>query len=195
MKIVTYVFHTLKCLKLNSLDNEFIRRIREKREDELKYFNKTADIELITMLINSNINIILIIFTLYFFAYSNKEIEIINSMTPPLLLIPFFFNRLFSNLVSVKRLQNFLENKEEFESGKYQNIDELKKDVLIKFDNISFGIHKNQVKNKKNKKNKRRIFKNFLNTSTSSIYPMSIELSEIKDSIKIKPKPKLRIID
>ena len=204
MKIVTYVFHTLKCLKLNSLDNEFIRRIREKREDELKYFNKTADIELITMLINSNINIILIIFTLYFFAYSNKEIEIsnlfvafqlINSMTPPLLLIPFFFNRLFSNLISAKRVQNFLENKDEFESGKYQNIDEFKKDVLIKFDNISFGIHKNQVKNKKNKKNKRRIFKNFLNTSTSSIYPMSIELSEIKDSIKIKPKSKLKIID
>ena len=41
MKIVTYVFHTLKCLKLNSLDDEFIKRIREKREDELKYTNKT----------------------------------------------------------------------------------------------------------------------------------------------------------
>ena len=204
MKIVTYVFHTLKCLKLNSLDDEFIKRIRERREDELKYFNKTADIDLITLLINSNINLILIIFTLYFFGYTNKEIEIsnlfvafqlINSMTLPLLLIPFFLNRLFSNLLSVKRLQNFLKTQEEFESGKYQNIDEFNKNILIKFDNISFGIHKNQVNNNKNKKNKRRIFKNYVNTSSSTIYPMAIELSEIKDSIKIKPKPKLRIID
>ncbi len=203
MKIVTYVFHTLKCLKLNSLDDEFIKRIREKREDELKYTNKTANIDLTTFIINSNINLILIIFTLYFFAYTNKEIEtsklflafqLINSMTFPLLLIPFFFNRLFSNLLSVKRLQNFLKS-EEFVSGKYQNEEEYNKDILIKFDNISFGIHKNQIEHKKRKKNKRRIFKNFLNQSTSAIYPISIELSEIKDSIKIKPKPKITIID
>jgi hypothetical protein len=62
MKIVTYVFHTLKCLKLNSLDNEFINRIKEKREDELKYTNKTTNIDLTTSIINSNINLILIMF-------------------------------------------------------------------------------------------------------------------------------------
>ena len=203
MKIVTYVFHTLKCLKLNGLDDEFINRIKEKREDELKYLNKTTNIDLTTFIINSNINLILIIFTLYFFAYTNKEIEISNlfvafqliySMTYPLLLIPFFFNTLFSNLLSVKRLQNFLKT-EEFETGKYKNNEEYNKNILIKFDNVSFGIHKNQVKNKNKKKHKRRIFKNFLNTSTQSIYPMSIELSEIKDSIKIKPKPKISVIE
>ena len=202
MKIVSYVFHTLKCLKLNSLDDEFIKRIREKREDELKYTNKTTNIDLITFVINSNINLILIIFTLYFFAYSNKEIEISNlfvafqliySLTYPLLLIPFFFNRYFSNMLSVKRLQNFLRT-EEFQPGKYENKEEYNKDILIKFDNISFGIQKHQLKNKKRKK-KRRIFKNFSNTSTSVIYPMSFELGEIKDSVKIKPKPKVRIID
>ncbi len=203
MKIVTYVFHTLKCLKLNSLDDEFIKRIKEKREDELKYTNNTTNIDLTTDIINSNINLILIMFTLYFFAYSNKEIEIsnlffafqlIHSMTYPLLLIPFFFNTLFSNLLSVKRLQNFLKT-EEFETGKYKNDEEYNKNVLIKFDNVSFGIHKNQIKNKNKKKNKRRIFKNVLNTSTSAIYPMSIELSEIKNSIKIKPKPRISVID
>jgi ABC-type multidrug transport system fused ATPase/permease subunit len=203
MKIVTYVFHTLKCLKLNSLDDEFINRIKEKREDELKYTNKTTNIDLTTSIINSNINLILIMFTLYFFAYSNKEIEIsklfvafqlIYRMTYPLLLIPFFFNTLFSNLLSVKRLQNFLKT-EEFETGKYKNDEEYNKNILIKFDNVSFGIHKNQINNKNKKKNKRRVFKNFLNTSTSTIFPMSIELSEIKDSIKIKPKPKINVID
>jgi ATP-binding cassette subfamily C (CFTR/MRP) protein 4 len=60
---------------------------------------------------------------------------------------------------------------------------------------VSFGIHQNHIKNKNKSRKKRRIFKNIFNTSTSSIYPMSMELSEIKKSIKIKPKPKLKIID
>ena len=115
-------------------------------------------------------------------------------MTFPLLLIPFFFNRLFSNLLSVKRLQNFLKT-EEFIFGKYHNEEEYNKDTLIKFDNISFGIHKNQVNLKNKNKNKRRIFKNILNTTNSTLYPISIELTEIKNSIKVKPKPKITIID
>ena len=203
MKIVTYVFQTLKCLKLNGLDDEFIKRIREKRENELDYINRTANIDMYTFIINSNINLILMIFTLYFFAYSKKEIEIsnlfvafqlINSMTMPLLLIPFFFNRLFSNLLSIKRVQNFLRT-EEYEMGKYENKEEYNKDVLIKFDNISFGLHQNQIKNKYKKRKKRRIFKNILNTSSSVVYPMSVDLSEIKNSVKIKPKQKIRFID
>ena len=203
MKIVTYVFQTLKCLKLNSLDDEFIQRIRERRENELDFYNRTTSIDMYTFVINSNLNLILMIFTLYFFAYSKKEIEIsnlfvafqlINSMTMPLLSIPFFFNRLFSNLLSIKRVQNFLKT-EEYEVGKYENKEEYDKNVLIKFDNISFGLHQNQLKNKYKKKRKRRIFKNILNTSNSVVYPMSMDLSEIKSSVKIKPKQKIRIID
>ena len=114
-------------------------------------------------------------------------------MTFPLLLIPFFFNRLFSNLLSIKRVQNFLKT-EEYEIGKYQNQEEYDKDVLIKFDNISFGLHQNQIKNKYKKSKKRRIFKNILNTSSSVVYPMSMDLTEIKSSVKIKPKQKITII-
>ena len=201
MKIVTYVFHTLRCIKLNSLEDEFIKRIKEKRDNELKYIKNSINIDLMSLVINSNINLIFFILTLYFFAYSNKEIEIsnlfvafqlINSMTFPLLLIPFFFNRLFSNLMSVKRLQNFLKI-EDCEPREYENIEEFSKDILVKFDNISFGINKNQLI--KNKKNKTKVFRNYLNTSISSENPMPIELSEIKDTLRNKPKPKLQIID
>ena len=203
MKIVTYVFQTLKSLKMNSLDDEFIKRIRERRENELDYINRTTNIDMYTFIINSNINLILIIFTLLFFAYSKKEIEIsnlfvafqlINSMTFPLLLIPFFFNRLFSNLLSIKRVQNFLKT-EEYEIGKYENKEEYNKDILVKFDNISFGLHQNQITNKHKKNKKRKIFKDILNTSSSVVYPMSMDLSEIKSDVKIKPKQKIRIID
>ena len=79
--------------------------------------------------------------------------------------------------------------------GKYENKEEYNKDILIKFDNISFGLHQSQLKNKYKKKKKRRIFKNILNTSTSVVYPMSMDLTEIKSDVKIKPKQKIRIID
>ena len=188
MKIVSYVFQTLKCLKLNSLDDEFIKRIKKKREDELKYIKRTMTIDLFTFIINSNINLILVIFTLCFFAYSNKELEIsnlftsfqlIHSMTFPLILIPFFFNRLFSNLISVKRLQTFLQT-DEFELNKFKNIKELNKDLLVKFDNVTFGLQKNsQEINFKNKNMKKNKYSNLsLNTSTSPSNP-SIELQDI----------------
>ena len=187
MKIVSYVFQTLKCLKLNSLEDEFIKRIKSKREEELKYIRKTLNIDLSTFIINSNINLILVIFTLYFFAYSNKELEIstlftsfqlINSMTFPLILIPFFFNRLFSNLLSVKRLQSFLQT-DEFELNKYKNNENNKKDILVKFDNVNFGLQKNEKqKNIKNKKIKDNIYSN-LSLNNSSHNATSIELPEI----------------
>lgn len=206
MKIVSYVFQTLKCLKLNSLDDEFIKRIKNKREDELKYIRKTLNIDLFTYIINSNINLILVIFTLCFFAYSNKELEIsdlftsfqlIHSMTFPLILIPFFFNRLFSNLISVKRLQTFLQT-DEFELNKFKNIKEFNKDILVKFDNVTFGLQKNsQEKNFKNSNMKKNKYLNLpLNTSASPSNP-SIELQEIsqvKKNTKDKNSNKKDII-
>ena len=194
MKIVSYVFQTLKCLKLNSLDDEFIKRIKNKREDELKYIKKTLNIDLFTFIINSNINLILIIFTLCFYAYSNKELEIsnlftsfqlIHSMTFPLILIPFFFNRLFSNLISVKRLQTFLQT-DEFELNKFKNIKEFSKDILVQFDNVTFGLQKNsQEINFKNRKMKKNKYSNIsLDASTSPSNP-SIELQDINQNKNI----------
>ena len=190
MKIVSYVFQTLKCLKLSGLDDEFIKRIKNKREDELKYIKKTLNIELFTFIINSNINLILIIFCLYFFAYSNKELEIstlftafqlVQSMTFPLILIPFFFNRLFTNLLSVKRLQSFLQTNE-YELNQYKNNDENKKNLLIKFDNITFGLQKTEEeKNIKNKRWKNNKYSD-LSLDSSRSNPASIELPEINQN-------------
>ena len=187
MKIVSYVFQTLKALKLNCLDNEFIKRINNKREDELKYTQKTFNLNLATIMINSNINLILIIFALIFFAYSNKELEIsdlftafqlINSMTFPLILIPFFFQRLFTNLLSVKRLQNFLQTNE-LNLNKYKDNELYKKDILIKFDNVTFGLHNyKEEKSLKNKTLEKNIYSN-LSLDSSISNTKSFELPEI----------------
>lgn len=40
MKIVTFVFQMLKNIKLNGWDEEFIKRIKRKRDDELLYTKK-----------------------------------------------------------------------------------------------------------------------------------------------------------
>lgn len=40
MKIVTFVFQMLKNIKLNGWDEEFIKRIKIKRDDELLYTKK-----------------------------------------------------------------------------------------------------------------------------------------------------------
>ena len=190
MKIVSYVFQNLKSLKLNCLDDEFIKRINNKREDELKYTKKVFNLNLSTLMINSNINLILIIFTLFFFAYSNKELEIsdlftafqlINSMTFPLILIPFFFNRLFTNLLSVKRLQNFLQTKD-LHLNEYQNEEQYKKDILIKFDNATFGLHNyREEKSIKNKKME-NIYSHLSLDSSSISNSKSFELPEINQN-------------
>ena len=148
MKVVAYVFQTLKPLKLNGLEDEFIQRIKVKRDDEIRLTKKTKTIDIVTLLINNNLAMILIIFCLCFFAFSGKELDLntlytslqlIGSMTGPLMLIPFFFNRLFSNLLSVKRLQAFLQTSD-FDANVFRNIDKDQQDLLIKFNNVSFGL-------------------------------------------------------
>ena len=47
MKIVTFVFQMLKNIKLNGWDEEFIKRIKIKRDDELTYTKKNLNIEII----------------------------------------------------------------------------------------------------------------------------------------------------
>ena len=148
MKIVSYVFQTLKPLKLNGLEDEFIQRIQAKRNDELKLIRKTFNIDIITSLINNNINLIITIFCLCFFAYSGNKLDIknlftayqlIQSMSVPMIFIPVFFKRLFSNLLSVKRLQAFLITND-YDINLFKNKDKSQEDLLIKFSNVTLGL-------------------------------------------------------
>ena len=93
--------------------------------------------------------------TLTVFVISKDEIEIsslftsfqlINTITIPLMIIPLFLAQLVGNLVSIKRLQSFLLSED------YYNIRNKiipKNDIVINFDNITFGV-KNNVENKNN---------------------------------------------
>ena len=165
LKIVTYVFQVLKNIKLNGWDEEFIHRIKIKRDEELDYTKRNYNIQIIKMLLNSNLFLILMLFSLNFYMDKNEDIEIstlstsihlVHSMTFPIMSIPSFLNMLFSNLLSFDRLQNFLFT-EEHTGDKFTNMEELNQNnTLVKFDNATFGIKGNQL-NKRNILNKNKI--------------------------------------
>ena len=149
MKIVTYVFTVLKNLKLNNLDDEFINRVDIKRNNEIDMIRKQFNLEIIIGVLNKNLNLIMMILTLYLFISSNNGLEIstlfttfqlINTITGPITIIPIFLSRIAGNLISIKRLQAFLLSDEHYNN---QNINTLEKnDIAIKFDNSTFGIKK-----------------------------------------------------
>ena len=64
LKIVTFVFQVLKSIKLNGWDNEFIQRIKLKRDSELNFMAKNLNIQIIKMLLNSNLFLIIMLFSL-----------------------------------------------------------------------------------------------------------------------------------
>ena len=185
MKIVTFVFQMLKNIKLNGWDEEFINRIKEKRDDELLYTKKNLNIEIIRFLLNSNINLLLMIIALGLYVTSNNKLEIavlftsfqlVNSMTDPIMLIPTFINQIFKDLISIQRLQNYLFTKDHKENI-YQDIDEYNNNnLLVKFDNVTFSINdsdENQFELNDFEKNK-------LDESKST-KDLTIELQEIED--------------
>ena len=155
MKTVTYVFHILKNIKINGWEEEFAKKIKNKRDDELLYIKKNLYIGLIRMLVNSNIPLILLMISIGTNIYSNKALEIanlftsfqlINQMTQPLMGIPMFLNDFFTNLISIQRLQNFL-NSPEHNYKKNENYE--KEEILIKYDKATFGINISNVNERK----------------------------------------------
>ena len=163
LKIVTFVFQVLKSIKLNGWDEEFIKRIKIKRDWELNYMTKNLNIQIIKMLLNSNLFLIIMLFSLNFYIEKKEDIEIsslsssiqlVRSMTFPIHAIPAFLNMIFSNILSIERIQNFL-NGEEHKENKYKNKDELNENnLLIKFDKATFGIKDIKINKEKNIDNK-----------------------------------------
>ena len=157
MKIVTYVFQVLKNIKLNSWEDEFIKRIDIKRNEEMRMLSKLFNLEVLIGVLNKNLNLILMTLTLTIFVLSKDEIEIsslftsfqlINTITIPLKVIPLFLAQLVGNLVSIKRLQSFLLS-EDYYNNRNKSIP--KDGLVLKFDNITYGV-KNSIEIKNNSK-------------------------------------------
>ena len=182
MKIVTFVFQMLKNIKLNGWDEEFINRIKIKRDDELLYTEKNLNIDIITFLLNSNINLLLMIIALGLYVTSNDKLEIavlftsfqlVNSMTIPIMLIPTHINQIFKDLISIERLQNYLFI-EDHQENKYRDLNEYQdNNLLIKFDNATFSF--NEARHLESNDIKKNINK------SQSTNNFNIELQQVND--------------
>ena len=170
MKIVTYVFTVLKNLKLDALEDEFINRIDKKRKDEIDITRKQFNLEIIIGVLNKNLNLILMILTLYIFVNSKEQLEIsslfasfqlINTITGPITVIPIFLSRIAGNLISIKRLQAFLLSEEHYELNKNKN----NNNIAVKFTNTTFGIKmaKKMDKNEKISLDYKNVESNIIN--------------------------------
>jgi ABC-type multidrug transport system fused ATPase/permease subunit len=156
-KLVTHILHILKNIKINGLEEEFHEKVKGKRNEELLYLKKNLNIGLIRMLINSNMPLILLIVSLGSYIYKYHQIEISNlfsanqlikSLTEPLMAIPLFLNEFFSNLLSIDRIQKYLYTVDH-DYTKHENLEELEKNnILVQFDNCSFGLKTNLVYSK-----------------------------------------------
>ena len=200
VKIVTFVFQVLKSIKLNGWDDEFIKRIKYKRDEELHYMTKNLNIQIIKMLLNSNLFLIIMLFSLNFYIEKNEDIEIsslsssiqlVRSMTFPIHALPNFLNMLMSNLLSIERLQNFLygedhkinENNKNKENKNIENANNSKDDnIVIKFDKCTFGIKgiQNMKNNEINFFNNKRRNKNKLNNNNN------IKIEDIHNKYELK---------
>ena len=185
MKIVTFVFQMLKNIKLNGWDEEFINRIKLKRNDELLYTKKNLNIEIIRFLLNSNINLLLMIIALGLYVTSNDKLEVsvlftsfqlVNSMTFPIMSIPAFINQIFKDLISIERLQNYLFTEEHQDKNKYQNLEEFNNnDILVKFDNVTFSINESNILDVKEKIKK-----------SKSTNDLNIEMEDLNTKLILK---------
>ena len=179
MKIVTFVFQMLKNIKLNGWDEEFINRIKLKRDDELLYTKKNLNIEIIRFLLNSNINLLLMIIALGLYVTSNDKLEIsvlftsfqlVNSMTFPIMQIPTFINQIFKDIISIERLQNFLFTEDHQDKIIYQNLEEYNNNnVLVKFEKVTFCINESDKSDLQTKIIKSKSSNNIVNIEMGNL--------------------------
>jgi len=174
-KVVTNVFHIIKSIKLYAWENKFFDKVKMKRDAELDYTKRNMNIDLIRMLINSNLPLVLLIITILSKVLKNQPIEITNlftanqliaSLALPLMEIPGILNEFFSNLICIDRLQKYLYSPEHDYNRKENRGEYLHNNILVKFNNTTFGIDLNQyLEHEKNQKDEEMLKKTILSSS------------------------------
>ena len=159
-KLVTFIFHIIKNIKIYGYEELFENKIKKKRNKELLYQTKNLYISLVRMLINQNMHLILLIVSLSSYVIQNNNIDITNLFTAnqligslcfPLMGIPMFLTEFMSNLISVDRIQKYL-NQPDHNYTKHEDRESFLKDnILIDFQNLNFGLNNSNNDSKNNK--------------------------------------------
>ena len=157
MKITSSVLHMLKVLKLYVWEDEFYRRIDQERDQEIKSIRKIQNITLLSRFVHSSIPLFLSIASIGIYTLIVGKmplenllasIEIFDTMTASLYRLPIFITTLLNCLISMKRLENFL-NSKDFKKTSKEDSELKNKNIDIKLYNCNFGILNPNLNNTK----------------------------------------------
>ena len=152
MRLTTHIFHILKILKLFGWEEEFAEKIDEKRNDELKNVKTILYLTAFRNFINSSIPMLISLTSITAYILQNgmmavedlfTGLEMIQKLSEPLVEIPQFLTDLLTCLISMNRIQGFLQTKDIEEYLEEEIEIKNKKDSIkeiIKFKNCNFGI-------------------------------------------------------
>ena len=162
MRLTTHTFHILKILKLFGWEDEFNEGINKRRKDELENISTILNLTALRTFVNSNIPLVISMASIggYTYVYGAMEIadlftsiELVEQIATPLVDIPQFITNLYSCLISMNRVQAFLNvkniNKKNYSKVKEETNTALDK-TSIQFRNCDFGIKddENSLNNK-----------------------------------------------
>ena len=154
MKITSSVLHKLKVLKLYVWEDEFFNRVEKEREQEIKSMKKIQNITLLSRFVHSSIPLFLSVASIGIYtlirgkmALENllASIEIFDTMSASLYRLPIFITTLLNCLISLNRLEKFL-NTKNFKKTSKEDEGLKIKDIDIKLNNCNFGIFNSELK-------------------------------------------------
>jgi ABC-type multidrug transport system fused ATPase/permease subunit len=148
-KIIVETFNNLKVLKLYAWEDEFMRRIEECRNRELIQVERCLRFNLINLPITWTgpvlVSIISIGTYLYFTGYMEIAniltcITIFNNIQEPLGDLPWILGRMNETLLSLGRIEKFLDQDEVDDSNLIRNdVEAVREDIAIKVENGNFS--------------------------------------------------------
>ena len=157
MKITSSVLHMLKVLKLYVWEDEFFNRVEKERQQEIKSMRKIQNITLLSRFVHSSIPLFLSVGSIGIYTLIKGKmvlenllasIEIFDTMAASLYRLPVFITAVLNCLISMKRLEKFLDNRD-FKKTSKEDINLKNKGIDIKFSNCNFGIINDELETAK----------------------------------------------
>ena len=152
VRTITQVFQIIKIVKLYSWEKYFLNKIEKERNEELYYFKKINTINVLINCIFWSTGPIMSFVSICAYNYFNEEMNLSNILTglyifhtlaDPLFLLPEYINGLSDSILSLKRIEVFLNKKEYNPTELIKNINPKNDEkIAIEIDGLDFGIIK-----------------------------------------------------
>ena len=149
IKTTSEVFDKILTVKINNFEEFFIKKIKEKRNDELLILNKLEKIKFFINSFFSTTGMFLsLISIISYILFDNKldvssiltSLYIFNQLGEPLFLLPEYVMGFLKSLESLKKIEDFLQRKNGVNNINNDDDDDDKKDFAIKINGVDFGI-------------------------------------------------------